>query len=191
MGKVILGVTISLDGFAEDINGSVNSLYQDLDSLAETEVFKESIIMTGSVVMSKKEFEMADDSDLYAYNYEYQVPIFVFTDKKPERHPKETDKLSFTFITDGIAETIRQAKIAAGDKDVNIIGSAITTQLCLNEDLIDELQVDIIPILLHNGFRPFDSIDDLSIKLERIEVVELPVGRIHIRYKVIKQVDTI
>jgi len=114
------------------------------------------------------------------------LPIFVFTDKKPERHPKETDMLSFTFITEGIVETIKQAKIAAGDKDVNIIGSALTTQLCLNEELIDELQVDIIPVFLHNGFRPFDTIDHLSIKLERIEVVELPEGRTHIRYKVIK-----
>ena len=43
MGKVILGLTISLDGFAEDINGSVNTLYADLNSLKETEYMTESI----------------------------------------------------------------------------------------------------------------------------------------------------
>jgi len=185
MGKVILGVTISLDGFAEDSTGSVNTLYPDLDTLKETEILKESILTTGSVVMSKKEYEMADDPDLYAGNYEYQVPIFVFTDRKPEKHPKETEKLSFTFITDGIENAIIQAKAAAGDKDVNIIGSAITTQLCLSADLADELQVDILPIFLHTGFRPFD-IDHLSVKLERIKVVALPAGRTHIRFKCIK-----
>jgi len=50
MGKVILGVTISLDGFAEDIDGSVNTLYPDHDALVETEYFKESVLTTGSVV---------------------------------------------------------------------------------------------------------------------------------------------
>ncbi|KNZ40897.1 dihydrofolate reductase family protein [Acetobacterium bakii] len=185
MGKVILGVTISLDGFAEDSNGSVNTLYPDLDTLRETEVMKESILTTGSVVMSKKEYEMADNPDLYAYNYEYQVPIFVFTDKKPEKHPKETDKLTFTFITDGVKNAVIQAKAAAGDKDVNIIGSAATTQLCLNANLADELQVDIIPIFLHSGFRPFDTVN-LSVQVERIKVIELPAGRTHIRFKFIK-----
>lgn len=185
-GKVILGVTISLDGFAEDIDGSVNKLYPDLDTLRETEVFKESILTTGSVVMSKKEYELADDPDLYAHNYEYQVPIFVFTDKKPEKHPKETDEISFTFITDGVKEAVMQAKVAVGDKDVNIIGSAITTRLCLSANLADELQVDILPIFLQTGFRPFDMIDNLSIKLERTKLVELPAGRTHIRFKFIK-----
>ncbi|MBU3175202.1 dihydrofolate reductase family protein [Clostridium estertheticum] len=186
MGKVILGLTISLDGFAEDINGSINILYADLSSLKETEYMSESILTTGAVVMSKKEFEAAEDPDLYADHYEYQVPIFIFTDKIPEKHPKETDKISFTFVTRGVESAIIQAKAASGDKDVNIIGSAITTQLCLKTNLIDELQVDIIPVFLKTGFRPFETIENLDIKLERILLVELPAGRTHIRYKVIK-----
>lgn len=186
MGKIILGLTISLDGFAEDINGSVNALYADLDSLKATEVMEESILTTGAVVMSKKEFEMAEDPDLYADYYEYQVPIFIFTDKVPQKHPKETDKISFTFVTSGIESAILQAKAAAGDKDVNIIGSAETTQLCLRANIVDELQVDIIPLFLQKGFRPFVTIADLDIKLERTLVVELPAGRTHIRYKFIQ-----
>ena len=186
MGKVILGLTISMDGFAEDIDGSVNALYADLSSLKETEYMNESILTTGAVVMSKKEFEAAEDPDLYAEGYEYQVPIFVFTDKIPEKHPKETDKISFTFVTSGVESAIIQAKSAAGDKDVNIIGSAITTQLCLRTNLIDELQIDIIPLFLKTGFRPFETIEDLDIKLERILLVELPAGRTHIRFKIIK-----
>ncbi len=66
MGKVILGLTISLDGFAEDINGSVGALYPDLDTLRNRS---------------------------YG-NPQYQVPIFVFTDKALKKHPKETDKLT-------------------------------------------------------------------------------------------------
>ncbi len=152
MGKVILGVTISLDGFAEDSNGSVGALYPDLDTLRNTEVLQESIRTTGSVVMAWKEFAMAEDPDWFAGNYEYQVPIFVFTDKAPKKHPKETDKLTFTFVTDGIKNAIRQAKAAAGDKNVTIIGSVATVQQVLNAGLADELQIQITPIFLHKGY---------------------------------------
>ena len=63
MGKVILGLTVSLDGFVEDSNGSVNPLYADLDLLKEAEVMKESILTTGAVVMSQKEYGMAENPD--------------------------------------------------------------------------------------------------------------------------------
>ena len=71
MGKVILGVTISLDGFAEDSNGSVGAVYPDLDILRNTGVLRESIDTTGSVVMAWKEFAMAKDPDSLADNYEW------------------------------------------------------------------------------------------------------------------------
>lgn len=186
MGKVILGVTISLDGFAEDSNGSVGALYPDLDTLRNTEVLRESIHTTGSVVMAWKEFAIAEDPDSYAGNYEYQVPIFVFTDKAPKRHPKETDKLTFTFVTDGIKSAVRQAKAAAGDKNVIIIGSASTTSQCIRAGLADELHIDIIPVFLRAGFRPFEDIGNKSIKVERIKVVELPAGRTHLRFRFVK-----
>ena len=185
MSKVILGLTMSLDGYAEDIYGSVNPLYSDLELLAETDMMLDSIDTTGAVVMSFKEFNMAEDSDLYADHYEYQVPIFVFTDTVPEKHPRENDKLSFTFITNGIESAIKQAKGAAGEKDVNIIGSALTTPLCLRTKLIDELQVDIIPRFLGEGYRPFENLGNLNIRLERISTEELPEGRIHISYSII------
>ncbi|MGZ7117885.1 MAG: dihydrofolate reductase family protein [Methanobacterium sp.] len=186
MAKVILGLTISLDGFAEDINGSVGKLYPDLDTLRETDVLKQSIDSTGSVVMSMKEFAMTEDPDSLADGYEYQVPIFVFTDKEPEIHPKENDNLTFTFVTDGIKSAIMQAKAAAGDKDVTIIGSASTTQQCLSVGLADELHIDIIPLFLKKGYRPFEDIDTKPINVERIKVVALPAGRTHLRFRFVK-----
>ncbi len=186
MAKVILGVTISLDGFAEDSNGSVGALYPDLDTLRNTEVMRESIQNTDAVVMAWKEFAMAEDPDWFAGNYEYQVPIFVFTDKAPEKHPKETDKLTFTFVTDGIKSAVRQAKAAAGEKNVTIIGSASTTQQCIRAGLADELHIDIIPVFLKAGFRPFEDIGTKPIRMEKIKVVELPAGRTHLRFRFVK-----
>jgi dihydrofolate reductase len=114
------------------------------------------------------------------------VPIFVFTDKTPKKHPKETDKLTFTFVTDGIKSTVRQAKAAAGDKDVTVIGSASTVQQFLQNKLAHELHVEVIPIFLQEGSRPFDHIATETIRLERIKVVEFPAGRTHLRFRVIK-----
>jgi dihydrofolate reductase len=185
MAKVILGVTISLDGFAEDSHGSVGPLYPDLEELDKTDAMKESIQITGAVVMTWKEFTMAEDPN-WVDGYEYQVPIFVVGDQVPQRHPKETKQLTFTFVTDGLASAIRQAKHAAGKKVVNIIGSANITQECLRQGLVDEFQLDIIPIFLLDGFRPFENLGAGLVQMERIKVVELPAGRIHIEYRIVK-----
>ena len=184
MGKIVLGVTISLDGFAEDDSGSVGALYPDLEALDNSEVMKESQRNTGAVVMAWKEYAMAPE-DWDWGDYEYQVPIFVFTDKVPLKHPKETGKLSFTFVTDGIESAVYQAKNVAGEKDVTIIGSAKTTQQCLRAKLADELHIDIVSLFLLNGSRPFEGINVGTIHMERIKVAELPAGRTEIRFRLI------
>ena len=186
MGKVVLGMTISLDGFVNDRSGSVATLYPDLTDWRETEPGKESIQNTGAVVMGRNSYAMSEDPDWFAGNYEYQVPIFVLTYEPPEKHPKETRHLTFTFVTDGIESAIRQAKEAGGDKDVNVIGAARTAQQCLKAGLADELHVDIMPVLLGGGMRPFAGIDQGQIQLERLEVMEMPHGRTHLKFQIIK-----
>jgi dihydrofolate reductase len=168
LARVILGVTISLDGFAEDNTGSVGALYPDLEELDKSFVLK------------------AEDPDWFAGNYEYQVPIFVFAEEIPKKHPKETDTLTFTFVTKGIENAVQLAKTAAGEKDVTIIGSASTVAKCIRAQLADELQIDVIPLLLHRGFKPFDNLDEINLKLNRLQVAELPAGRVHIRYQIIR-----
>jgi dihydrofolate reductase len=186
MAKVILGTTMSLDGFINDSNGSVEALYPDLTVWRETEIGKESIHNTGAVVMGRNSYAMADDPDWFAGNYEYQAPIFVLTHHVPKKKPKETSQLTFTFVTDGLESAIRQAKVAAGDKDVNIIGASSTAQQCLKAGLADELHVDIMPVLLCGGLRLFENISAKQIQLERIKVMELPGGRTHLRFRFLK-----
>lgn len=186
MGKVVLGMTMSLDGFINDPTGSVEALYPDLAALRETEPLSESIRNTGAVVMGRNSFDMAEDPDWFAGNYEYQVPIFVLTHQAPQRHPRETDELTFTFVTDGIESTIQQAKAAAGDKDVNVIGATSTARQCLHAGLADELHVDIMPVLLGGGLRSFEGAGAEQIQLERIKVMELPQGRTHLEFRILK-----
>lgn len=186
MGKVVLGMTMSLDGFINDRNSSVAALYPDLAAWRETEPGKESIQSTGAVVMGRNSFAMSEDADWFAGNYEYQVPIFVLTHAPPEKHPKETKDLTFTFVTDGIESAIRQAKEAAAEKDVNVIGAASTAQQCLKAELADELHVDIMPILLGSGLRVFEDLGTKTIRLERIKVMELPGGRTNLQSRIIQ-----
>ena len=186
MGKVILGMTMSLDGFINDRNGSVAALYPDLADLRDIDPLKESIQNTGAVVMGRNSFAMSEDPDWFAGNYEYQVPIFVLTHQPPKKHPKGTEQLTFTFVTDGIESAIKRAKIAAGNKDVNIIGAANTAQQVIAARLADELHVDIMPLLLGGGLRIFEDIGVESIQLEQIKVMELPGGRTHLRFRILK-----
>ena len=184
MSRVILGITISLDGFVNDRNGSVDALYPDLTDWRETEPGRESIQNTGAVIMGRNSYAMSEDPDWFAGNYEYQVPIFVLTHEPPSKHPKETDQLTFTFVTDGVESAVRQAKAAAGDRDVNIIGAPTTARQCLDAQLADELHVDIMPVLLGGGLRFFGESTD-SIRLERIHVTELPGGRTHLKFRIL------
>lgn len=184
MAKVVLGLTISVDGFINDEKGSVASLYPDLGELRNTESLREAIQNTGAVVMGRRAFAMGDP-DAYAGNYEFQVPIFVLTHKVPKKHPKETDELTFTFVTDGIESAIEQAKVAAVDRDVTIIGGASVAQQCLHAGLVDELQIDIMPVLLGKGLRLFEKTGEGPVRLEKIAVTDAPV-RTHLKYRVIK-----
>jgi dihydrofolate reductase len=187
MGKVILGLTMSLDGFINDRNGSVESLYPDFVELRNSESLKEDIRNTGAVIMGRRSIEMGDPDD-YADNYEFQAPIFVLTNRIPDNQPRQNEKLTFTFVTDGIESAIKQAKVAAHDKDVTIIGGASIARQCLLSDLLDEIHIDIMPILLCGGLRLFEDIGERPIMLEKISVVEQPV-RTQIKYRILKQLQ--
>lgn len=124
MARVIAGMTISLDGFVADRSGNSGRLGSDFDALRDSDFMNAWIAETGTVVMGKRTFEMADDPDSFADTYEHQGPIFVVTHRPPEVAPKQNDRLTFTFVTDGIEAAITQAIAAAGDKTVSVVGGA-------------------------------------------------------------------
>ena len=171
-------------GEINDQNGSVEKLYSDFREIHDVSSFQETIKNTGAVVMGKHAFEMGDPNSWD--DYEFQTPIFVLAHTPPSKHPKETDTLKFTFVTDGIVSAITQAKKAAGGKDVQIVGGASTIQQCLNAGLCDKLHLDIVPVLLGNGLRLFENIDVDKIKLKKIKIEETTPVRTSIVLKVTK-----
>lgn len=105
MGTVVLGMTMSVDGFVADRNSDLSSLYPDLDDLRHTDMLKESIARTGAVVMGRRAYGMADGDFT---DYEYQVPIFVVTHHVPETVTRgENSRLTLTFVTAGIESPFR------------------------------------------------------------------------------------
>jgi dihydrofolate reductase len=185
MGKVILGMTMSLDGYINDREGSVSRLYPDLEALRESEELQESIRTTGAVVMGRHAYDMGDGDFT---GYEFQTPIFVLTHHVPASAAKgENEQLTFTFVTDGIKRAVEQAKAAAGDKDVVVLGGAATFQQCLEAGLADELHIDIMPVLLGGGLRLFDHLASAPIELQAISVANVsPEGPISFRFHTVK-----
>lgn len=181
MGKVMAGMTVSLDGFmnAESVNG-------DFELLLQAPSFKEMLENTGAVIMGRNVYEMADPFLWINDDYEFQCPLFIMTHNPPEKYPEGNEKLSVNFVTDGIESAIKKAKVAAGDKMVQIIGGADVIQQALNSGLVDEFGVDIMPVLLGDGLRLLENLDTDKIKLERISVSETTPMRTSIMYKVAK-----
>lgn len=172
MAKVILGMTTSLDGFVADGSGSVGRLYPDLAALRGTAYMDAIIEETGAVLMGRRTFEMGDP-DSFVGNYEFQVPIFVLTHAPPRVHPKQDEHLTFTFVTDGIESAVAQAKVAAGDKAVQVVGGASVAQQLLRAGLVDELNVDVMPVLFGGGQRFFEDPGLERVRLEKIAVQEV------------------
>ena len=157
MAKVLAGMTVSLDGFVADRDGSSDGLYSDLVALRDTPYMRQMIAETGAVLMGRRSFAMADDPDWYAGNYEFQVPIFVVTHHPPAKHPREDEHISFTFVTDGVDAAVTLAKRAAKDRDVTCIGGVDLIRQLLAAELVDELRIDVMPELLGAGLRLFEA----------------------------------
>src|SRR5687767_4318088 len=172
MTTVIAGMTVSLDGFVADTSGSARLLYTDLAELRRSPYMDAAIEETGAVLMGRRTFEMGDP-DSYVGNYEFQVPIFVLAHHPPETPPKQDERLTFTFVTDGVASAIEQARAAGGDRAVQVVGGANVVQQLLRARLVDELRVDVMPVLLGGGIRLLENIDSERVQLEKSDVHDL------------------
>jgi dihydrofolate reductase len=175
MTRVIAGTTVSLDGFFEDATGSAGRLYSDFDSLVESEYMKALQAGTGAVVMGRRTFDGAGDPDSYADDYEFQVPLFVVTHRPLAREPRRNESLSVTFVSDGVGSAVAQAVAAAGDRDVQVVGGADLIRQVLAAGLVDELLIDVMPVLLGSGRRPFDGLDGDAVVLQKERVEEVGV----------------
>jgi len=202
MAKVIVALAMSLDGFIAGPGDSVDGLfdwyfngdtpirhYTEAEqrgvpvppfrlSATSAEVFNELITTGGAVVTGRRTYDItngwAGNGPLPGY------PLFIVTHQVPDEVPQGESK--YTFVTDGVASAIAQAKEAAGDAYVSLMGSSVPQQ-ALRLGLVDELQIHLAPVVLGSGVRLFDGVERVG--LELVRVVDAP-GVTHLRYHVVK-----
>jgi dihydrofolate reductase len=176
MQKVSFNMSVSLDGFVAGPNDEVDRLFgwyfggstefsfpgsafAFKVSPASADLFKEASTTVGAIVTGRRNFNLAG---AWGGNPPLGVHHFVVTHTIPQEWVKEGSP--FTFVTDGVASAIQQAKKTAGEKDV-IISSADIMRQALKAGLLDELNIDLVPILLGAGNRLFEHLGTESIEL--------------------------
>lgn len=110
----------------------------------------------------------------------------MLTHRPPEVPPKQDDRLSFTIVSDDVASAIEQAKAVAGDKAVTVVGGPSLVQELLRAGFVDELRVDVIPVLFGSGLRLFENLDPDRLQLEKTDVQEIG-ARTSFRFRVLSK----
>ncbi|TDP96342.1 dihydrofolate reductase family protein [Labedaea rhizosphaerae] len=160
MGKVVLDVTASVDGFTSGPNVRPEEPMGDRGELlhewmggegADAEQFAELNASVGATVVGRTTFDLGLKN--WGGTPYPGVPCFVVT-HRPEEDFVGDNGGQFSF--DGLEAAVRRAKEAAGDKVVYVLGADIGRQL-LAAGLLDELSLHIAPVLLGGGARLFDG----------------------------------
>jgi dihydrofolate reductase len=195
MGKVMAGFTMSLDGFVADPNDDVSLVFKwysagDVDfplpgtnrvfkiSQASADYLTESWNTLGAIVTGRRDFDV---SNAWGGKALMDLPTFIVTHHPPQEWLHEGSP--FTFVTEGVEVAIERARAAAGEKNVGVGGTQIVQQ-ALRAGLIDQIDIDLAPVLLGAGIRLFDNLPE-PIELEIQRVVE-GTGVTHISYRVVK-----
>lgn len=200
MGKVIVDLSMSLDGFiagANDsvkqglgergaklhewlFNGNITSDVNDFFKLSpkNKKVFDGLAKTVGAMVVGKRLYDLTEG---WHGSQPLGAPVFVLTHEPPTEVPQ--GNTPFTFVTDGIESAINQAKVTAKNNNVILQGGADTAQQALKANLVDEINIHLVPILLRRGICLFEDLGSDQIELEITKVIDSPEVT-HLKYKV-------
>jgi dihydrofolate reductase len=211
MSKVRVHITVSADGYVAGPNPSLeNPLGEGGGRLhdwafglkawrephgmeggevnASTSVVEESLANIGAEIMGRGKFgggpgPWGDDPwpGWWGEDPPFRMPVFVLTNH--EREPLTLSDTTFTFVTDGIEAALDRARTAADGKDVLIGGGADVINQSLTAGLVDDIELNIVPLLLGDGARLFDGVGP-DVGLEQVRAVEAP-GVTHLKYRVV------
>jgi dihydrofolate reductase len=213
MAKLKFNITMTLDGYVAGLNQSVKQplgegaehIHDWMTKLrffhemhgeegGETglndDVAREMVDNVGAEVMGRNMFGGGpgpwgpDPWNGWWGDYPpFHTPVFVVT-----HHAREPLVMqggtTFTFVTDGIEPALRQAKEAAGGKDVALGGGASVANQYLAAGLIDEIDLHIVPMILGGGARLFEGLGDRRPRLELVRTIGAPEVT-HVKYRVV------
>lgn len=182
MATVIIHATITLDGYLADPDGGVDWM-ADVQTVPEDfEVVRDVVGRIGAVVGGANSAQTIEDGG-EPYGGLAGAPVYLMTHSAHD--PIEKDGVTYHFVVEDIAEAVTRAKESAGDRLVSIIGGRIGRQ-CLQLGLVDEIHVDVVPILLGDGISLFGGLGK-RVDLERIHTSAFDGGgEAHLRYRVLQ-----
>jgi dihydrofolate reductase len=178
MSKVYTGASMSLDGYVSgpgetgfehlfkwygtgdvevptaDPNMTLQMTQQHADH------WRTTTGMTGALVVGRKLFDYTNG---WGGKHPLGVPVVVLTHSVPDGWEREGEW--FTFVSDGIEAAIAKAQELAGDKGVGLNSGTIASQ-ALNARLLDEVWVDLVPVLLGGGTPFFAELEGAPVALE-------------------------
>jgi dihydrofolate reductase len=184
MTKVIADITMSLDGFVTgpdpDLEHGLGHGGEPLhawvfgDDPVDAEQLRVGTELSGAVIMGRRLFDIVDgpggwnDDVGYGARETGKPPFFVVTHAAPDS--RRLVDLDFTFVTDGIASAIEQAKQAAGAKAAVIMGGGDVIAQALDAGLVDQLHLHVSPIVLGAGTPLFHGVGRIEMRQTDVQV---------------------
>ncbi len=200
MGKVVAGLTVSLDGFIAGPNDAPGNPLGDGGAklfdwwsagtrrVGPDDRFKppersrgvvEEMFNCGAIITGRRTFDIAGG---WGGHHPLKAPFFLLTHHPPDRHVGPGT--GGTVVTEGIQNALEQAREVAGGRDI-AVGAAEVAQQFLRAGLLDEIHLNLVPVLLGDGVRLFANLEDHPLQLACTRVVESD-GVTHLRYHVLK-----
>jgi dihydrofolate reductase len=192
MGKVIIDITMSLDGYVTGPNdGPGNGLGDNGQILHEWAknptaddlklLVDEPVKTLGSCILGRRTFDIAEGA--WGDNPPFGPgTTYVLTHRPHE--PLQRGETTFVFVTEGMEKAMELAQADAGDLGVTLMGADVSQQY-LKAGMVDEMEIHVANVLLGAGRSLFANIGGDQIRLERIRVIPTPAAT-HIRYRVMK-----
>lgn len=194
MATVVANMSMSLDGFIADPqdgvehlfgwygNGTVETPTADprwsfRTSQASADRLRQGLAGIGALVGGRRLFDLTQG---WGGSHPMGVPVFVVTHSVPGDwdHPEAP----FTFVTDGVESAVAQAKQAAGEKSVAVASASVAAQ-CLDAGLLDQVDIDLVPVILGSGIPFFAGLANAPVAFENPEVIQGD-GVTHLSYRV-------
>lgn len=133
---------------------------------------------SGANIMGKRMFEQGEAS--WPEDAPFHTPVYVLTHEKREPWVRPGGT-TFYFVNDGVESALKQAREAAGGRDIRISGGADVVQQYLNMGVVEELEIALAPILFTSGRRLFENLQE-GVAQFRIDTVLNGPHATHLRY---------
>ena len=189
MAKLIADMSMSLDGRVARPDDDASRLHRwffDGDtevapgapfktSATSATLLREALGNVGAIIGGRRYFDIADG---WSGRHPMGVPVYILTHQPPPDWPTDS---TIQFVTDGLHSAVAQARTAARGKDIGVASPDVIRQ-CLDASLLDELQINLIPVVLGPGLPLFGGIAQ-EVSLDGPEIVQGN-GVTHLRYRV-------